>query len=124
MSTTGVHKSEKKEVCGQPTVEARARARDGCRSRWGALAEQGEAGSGLGRRPLPCQCGPGDIAPVCVELNSKQAGRHIQYGPGLLYWNGVWIAPKARTKNNGGSYCSASPSRDGDSEPQAERNDY
>jgi hypothetical protein len=24
---------------------------------------------------------------------------------------------------NGGSYCSASPSRDGDSEPQAERND-
>jgi hypothetical protein len=24
-----VHKSEKKDVCGQPTVEARARARDG-----------------------------------------------------------------------------------------------
>jgi hypothetical protein len=34
-----VHKSEKKEVCGQPTVEARARARDGSLSRWGALAE-------------------------------------------------------------------------------------
>jgi hypothetical protein len=32
---------EKKEVCGQPAVEARARARDGSRSRWGALAEQG-----------------------------------------------------------------------------------
>jgi UDP-sugar transporter A1/2/3 len=46
VSTTGVHKSEKKEVCGQPTVEARARTRDGSRSRWGALAEQGEAGSG------------------------------------------------------------------------------
>jgi hypothetical protein len=29
-----------------------------------ALAEQGEAGSGLGRRPLPCQCGSGAIAPV------------------------------------------------------------
>jgi hypothetical protein len=43
--TTGVHKSEKKEVCGQPAVEARARLRDGSRSRWGALAEQGEAGS-------------------------------------------------------------------------------
>jgi hypothetical protein len=44
-----VHKSEKKEFCGQPTVEARARARDGSvcssRSRWGALAEQGEAGT-------------------------------------------------------------------------------
>jgi hypothetical protein len=62
-----VHKSEKKEVCGQPAVEARARARDGSRSsssRWGALAEQGGAGSGFGRRPLPCQCGPGAIAPV------------------------------------------------------------
>ena len=52
MSTTGVHKSEKKEVCGQPTAEARARARDGSRSRRGAPAEQGEAGSGHGRRPL------------------------------------------------------------------------
>jgi hypothetical protein len=46
VSTTGVHKSEKKEVRGQPTVEVRARARDGSRSRWGALAEQGEVGSG------------------------------------------------------------------------------
>jgi hypothetical protein len=62
--TAGVHKSEKKEVCRQPTVEARARARDGSRSRWGALAEQGEAGSGLGRLPLPYQCGLGAIAPV------------------------------------------------------------
>jgi hypothetical protein len=26
-------------------------------------------------------------------------------------------------EQNGGSYCSASPSRDGDSEPKAERND-
>jgi hypothetical protein len=67
VSTTGVHKSEKKEVCGQPTVEARARTRDGSRSRWGALAEQGEAGSGFGRRPLPCQCGSGAIAPVWVS---------------------------------------------------------
>ena len=33
-----MHTSEKKEVCGLPTVEARARARDGSRSRWGALA--------------------------------------------------------------------------------------
>jgi hypothetical protein len=74
VSTTGVHKSEKKEVCGQPTATARARARDGSRSRWGALAEQGEAGSGFGRRPLPCQCGPGDIAPVWVSSTaSKQA---------------------------------------------------
>jgi hypothetical protein len=62
-----VHKSEKKEVCGQPAVEARARARDGSRSRWGALAEQGEAGSGFGRCPLPCQCGSGAIAPVWVS---------------------------------------------------------
>jgi hypothetical protein len=38
MSTTGVHKSEKKEVRGEPAVQARARARDGSRSRWGALA--------------------------------------------------------------------------------------
>ena len=34
---------------------------------WGALAEQGEAGSGLGRRPLPCQRGSGAIAPVWVS---------------------------------------------------------
>jgi hypothetical protein len=48
-------RSEKKEVCGQPTVEARARARDGSRSRWGALAEQGEAGSGFGASAAaPC----------------------------------------------------------------------
>jgi hypothetical protein len=45
---TGVHKSEKKEVRGQPAVEARARAH-------------------LGRRPLPCQCGPGAIVPVWVH---------------------------------------------------------
>jgi hypothetical protein len=59
VSTTGVHKSEKKEVCGQPTVGARARARDGSRSRLGALAEQGEAGSGHGHRPpaLPVRTG-------------------------------------------------------------------
>jgi hypothetical protein len=35
---------------------------------------QGEAGSGLGRCPLPCQCGSGAIAPVCVgKLNGQQA---------------------------------------------------
>jgi hypothetical protein len=44
-----------------------AKRDDGCRSRWGALAEQGEAGSGLGRRPLPCQCGSGAITPVWVS---------------------------------------------------------
>jgi hypothetical protein len=38
-------------------------------SRWSTVAEQGEAGSGLGRRPLPCQCGAGAIAPV-GKLNS------------------------------------------------------
>jgi hypothetical protein len=32
-----------------------------------ALAEQGEAGSGLERRPLPCQYGQGAIAPVWVS---------------------------------------------------------
>jgi hypothetical protein len=77
VSTTGVHKSEKKEVGGQPAVEARARARDGCRSRWGALAEQGEAGSGLGRRPLPCQCGSGATAPVWVS-NQQARRRRIR----------------------------------------------
>jgi hypothetical protein len=30
------------------TLQDRARSRDGCRSRWGALAEQGEAGSVTG----------------------------------------------------------------------------
>jgi hypothetical protein len=36
------------------TNGARARARDGSRSRWGALTEQGKAGSGHGRRlPWP-----------------------------------------------------------------------
>jgi hypothetical protein len=54
VSTTGVHKSEKKEVCGQPTVEARARARDGSRSRWGALAEQGEALRAAASAAAPC----------------------------------------------------------------------
>jgi hypothetical protein len=38
------------------------------------LAEQGEAGSGHGRRPLPCQCGSGTTAPVWVSsTSSKQA---------------------------------------------------
>jgi hypothetical protein len=45
VSTTGVHKSEKKEVCGQPAAEARARARDGSTGSRRAQAEQGEAGS-------------------------------------------------------------------------------
>jgi hypothetical protein len=40
-------------AAGGATVEARAWARDGSRSRWGALAEQGEAGSGHGRAPCP-----------------------------------------------------------------------
>ena len=71
---SGCCESEKKEVYGQPAVEARARARDGSRSRWGALAEQGEAGSGLGRRPLPCQCGSGAIAPVWVSENFLVSG--------------------------------------------------
>jgi hypothetical protein len=31
------------------------------------MAEQGEAGSGFGRRPLPCQCGSGAIAHVWVS---------------------------------------------------------
>jgi hypothetical protein len=62
VSTTGVHKSEIKEVCGQPTVEARARAEQG-----EALAEQGEAGSARGCRPLPCQCGSGGISPAQVS---------------------------------------------------------
>ena len=51
----------------QPEAETKAWTRDGSRSRQGALAEQGEAGSGLGRRPLPCQCGAGAIAPVWVS---------------------------------------------------------
>jgi hypothetical protein len=33
-----------------------------------------------------------------------------------------WAELALDKKSNGGSYCSASPSRDGDSEPQAERN--
>jgi hypothetical protein len=37
---------KEKEVSGQPTAEARAQARDVSRSRWGALAEQGEAAAG------------------------------------------------------------------------------
>jgi hypothetical protein len=49
----------------------------GSRSGRGAPAEQGEAGGSPGRRPLPCQCGPGAIAPagksnrsrVCLELS-------------------------------------------------------
>jgi hypothetical protein len=48
-------------VDSQPTVEARAWARDGSRSRWGALAEQGEAG--IGR-----------YCPYVDKLNSKQRG--------------------------------------------------
>jgi hypothetical protein len=46
---------------------------DGSRSRWGALAEQGEAGSGHGRFPpaLPVQIGR--YCPCVGKLNSKQA---------------------------------------------------
>jgi hypothetical protein len=55
------NESEKKEVCGQPTVEARARARDGCRSR----------------------CGSG-ACPCVGKLNSKQASKAASwfYGQG------------------------------------------
>jgi hypothetical protein len=63
-----VHKREKKDVSGQPAVEARAWAHDGSRSTWGELAEQGEAASGHGRRLLSCQpasgCGSGAIPDV------------------------------------------------------------
>jgi hypothetical protein len=44
VSTTGVHNSEKKEVCGQPAAETGARARDGIWSRYGgsgAIAPRG-----------------------------------------------------------------------------------
>jgi hypothetical protein len=34
----------------------------------GALAEQDEAGSGHGRRPLPCQCGVGKLNSATVVL--------------------------------------------------------
>jgi hypothetical protein len=54
--------SEKKEVCGKPAAEIRERVRNGGWNRLGGLAEQSEAGSGFGRRPLPCQCGSGAIA--------------------------------------------------------------
>jgi hypothetical protein len=71
VSTTGWQKSKKKEVCGQPTVETRVRTHDGSESREGALAEQDEAGSGLGRRPLRVG-----------KLNSKQqqAGKKERLG--------------------------------------------
>jgi hypothetical protein len=64
VSTTGVHKSEKKEVCGELTAEPGARVRDGSWSRRGALAEQG----------------PGAIAPA-RELSRSQAGRQAWSGP-------------------------------------------
>jgi hypothetical protein len=71
-----VHKSEKKEVCGQPTAETRARARDGSWSRWGALAEQGEAGSGQRPRPPPRPALPfwtGGYCPCTGESSSNQS---------------------------------------------------
>jgi hypothetical protein len=68
VSTTGVHKSEKKEVCGQPAVEARARVRDGSRSR-GAPAEQGEAGSGHGRHPLLCIVAPVKVIYPLIQIS-------------------------------------------------------
>jgi hypothetical protein len=61
-----------------PGLDAKCAMADGS---WGGhrvhwRAEQGEAGSGLGRRPLPCQCGAGTIAPAWVNLKaSKQASK-------------------------------------------------
>jgi hypothetical protein len=54
---------------------ARARAYDGSWSRWGAPAEQGEAGSGHGRRPLPCQSRVriGRYCPCVGRLIKQQA---------------------------------------------------
>jgi hypothetical protein len=78
VSTTGVHKSEKKGVCGQPAVEARVRAHDGSRGmvdgRWGALAEQGGAGSGFPPPPaLPARTGR--CCPCVGKSTSKQDGK-------------------------------------------------
>jgi hypothetical protein len=78
--TCTVHKGEKKEVCGRPVVEARARARDGSRSRWGAPAEQGEAGSGHGRHPLPWQCGSGATA-LALWASYRKALLPLQITP-------------------------------------------
>jgi hypothetical protein len=71
----------------------------------GALAEQGEAGSGRGRRPLPCQCGSGAIAHVWVSQTASkrtaaskvsQAGsrktRGGRAGPGSGQPQGTWRA--------------------------------
>jgi hypothetical protein len=61
----GLTKPRPPEKVGTPVRKA-ARV---VRAWQGALAEQGEAGSGSGRRPLPCQCGSGAIWPgraVCV----------------------------------------------------------
>jgi hypothetical protein len=45
-------------------------------SRWGALAEQGEAGSGHGRRPPPAlPVRIGRYCPCVGKLNSKQASK-------------------------------------------------
>jgi hypothetical protein len=88
-----VHKIEKKGVYGQPTVEARARARDGGSRRhggWGALAEQGEAGSGHGRRPPPWQFGPG--AKVEKQVKSPKINKKIHYPDPHLEPGYHWLA--------------------------------
>jgi hypothetical protein len=70
-----------------------------------ALAAQGEAGSGLGRRPLPCQCRAGAIAPEWVSLKaSKQADLQGASHPltvdffGLLSNFRDWVLSNFRTK--------------------------
>jgi hypothetical protein len=55
-TTTQTPKEVKKKDTATQTP---TRAVYGSWSRWGELAEQGEAGSGLGRRALPCQRRPG-----------------------------------------------------------------
>ena len=62
---------------------------------------------------------PRPHAAVGQRMSANKNSNYVQRGHTCCRngQNWHWI------KQNGGSYCSASPSRDGDSEPQAERND-
>jgi hypothetical protein len=122
-----VHKREKKEVCGQPTVGARARARDGSRSRWGArgrekgpsrqpgwrklrAAAEAAADAAGARKPEDGrERGEGSRQKPLVSRNPKDIWPHLNFCIGISYRLQMMRARKychvCRIQMNSSSYA-------------------
>jgi hypothetical protein len=89
------------------------------RRHWQSRETQGEAGSGLSRRTLPCQCGAGGVAPARVglkeDLHLRTAGLSLESEKkkrGLVVATGATTAMAARRQRQLGSCCVVVPGPD------------